>query len=207
MPLEPGYGETPVDPDDLAALTPTGLDLLGSEPTRFALFDLEQAIEETLSESMHQRILEGELQLDELITDSFLRELHAALYSDIWSWAGRFRKREVSIGVAPEQVAAELRGSLDSILFRWEHTDDWDARQLGVAVHAETVRIHPFVDGNGRTTRLLADLVFLAAQNGSGLAAYDWDVDKERYIALLREYDRTRDAAPLAKFIGTVPIA
>ncbi|GAB7065924.1 Fic family protein [Mycolicibacterium hodleri] len=26
-------------------------------------------------------------------------------------------------------------------------------------------RIHPFVDGNGRTTRLLADLVFAAAQD------------------------------------------
>ncbi|WP_251981929.1 Fic family protein [Mycobacterium tuberculosis] len=39
------------------------------------------------------------------------------------------------------------------------HTDDWTGRQLGIVVHADLVRIHPFTDGNGRTTRLLADLV------------------------------------------------
>jgi Fic family protein len=53
-------------------------------------------------------------------------------------------------------------------------------------VHAETVRIHGFVDGNGRTTRLLADLVFLAAQDAEAIGTYDWDIDKRRYIALLR---------------------
>ena len=65
-------------------------------------------------------------------------------------------------------------------------------------MHAETVRIHPFIDGNGRTTRLLADLVFLAAQGDESLESYDWAVDKDRYIALLREYDRlvTRGHSP-----------
>lgn len=59
-------------------------------------------------------------------------------------------------------------------------------------MHAETVRIHPFIDGNGRTTRLLADLVFLAAQGDESPEPYDWAVDKDRYIALLREYNRPR---------------
>ncbi|MFF5083844.1 Fic family protein [Actinoplanes sp. NPDC000266] len=36
-------------------------------------------------------------------------------------------------------------------------------RELGIAAHAEIVRIRPFADGNGRSTRLLADLVFIAA--------------------------------------------
>ena len=66
---------------------------------------------------------------------------------DIWTWARRFRRRELNIGVAPKQIAVELRGSLDTIRHRWRHTDDWTPRELGVAVHAETVRIHPFVDG------------------------------------------------------------
>lgn len=74
-------------------------------------------------------------------------------------------------------------------------------------MHAETVRIHPFIDGNGRTTRLLADLVFLAAQDDESLESYDWAVDKDRYIALLREYDQTRDPRPLATFIPVIPIA
>jgi len=49
-----------------------------------------------------------------------------------------FRAREVNIGVAPEQIAVELRTSLESIRYRWQHTRDWTARQLGVVAHAET---------------------------------------------------------------------
>ncbi|EUA08484.1 fic/DOC family protein [Mycobacterium kansasii 732] len=67
-------------------------------------------------------------------------------------------------------------------------------------MHAEAVGVHPFTDGNGRTTRLLADLVFTAAQDFDPLQQYDWNVDKGRYIALLREYDRHRSVGELANF-------
>jgi fido (protein-threonine AMPylation protein) len=137
----------------------------------------------------------------------FLRDLHLKLYGDIWTWAGRFRTRELNIGIAPEQIAVALRASLENARYRWEHTEDWTARELGIALHADTVRIHPFIDGNGRTTRLLADLAFLAAQGDESLESYDWAVDKDRYIALLREYDGTRDPRPLAAFIPVIPIA
>lgn len=59
------------------------------------------------------------------------------------------------------------------------------------------------MDGNGRTTRLLADLIFVAAQDTDAPELYDWDLDKRRYIALLRAYDRNRDPAALAEFVGT----
>ena len=72
-------------------------------------------------------------------------------------------------------------------------------------VHAETVRIHPFVDGNGRTTRLLADLVFAAAQDPT-VQQYDWDLDKPRYIELLRAFDVHRDVTDLAAFVGVEQI-
>lgn len=100
-------------------------------------------------------------------------------------------------------IATETRTILDTILYRWQHTDDWTPHQFGIAVHAETVRIHPFVDGNGRTTRLLADLVFAATQDSTELEQYDWNLDKKQYITLLREYDGHRDVGNLAKFIHT----
>ncbi|PJJ63876.1 Fic family protein [Compostimonas suwonensis] len=124
------------------------------------------------------------------------------LYGDLWTWAGRYRTRDLNLGVDPARIAVELRGSLDNIRYRWEHTDDWTPRELGIAVHAETVRFHGFVDGNGRSTRLLADLVLLAAQDAEAIAeTYDWRIDKKAYIALLREYDLTRDPKPLAAFV------
>jgi fido (protein-threonine AMPylation protein) len=119
---------------------------------------------------------------------------------------GLYRRRELNIGVGPEQIAVELRGSLGNVIYRWQHTNDWTARELGVVVHAETVRIHPFTDGNGRTTRLLADLVFIAAQDGEVLEQYNWDLDKVRYISLLRAYDIHRDPRELAAFIPVRPL-
>lgn len=203
MSLTPGYGETPVDGDELAALAPAAKDLLGSEVTKAAVYDLEQAVLEDTGEALLTSVLNGSLTTDDLLTDHFVRELHRRLYADIWLWAGSFRKRELNIGVAPENIAVELRNSIETIRYRWEHTEDWTPHQLGIAVHAETVRVHPFVDGNGRTTRLLGDLVFVATQATEDLEIYDWDLDKRRYIELLRDYDRHRDPSFLADFIRT----
>lgn len=193
MRLDPGYGETPVDPEDLDALTERARYAVGDAPTKADLYDLEQAVGDEVADALIEQILAGELGLDDLLTDRFLRELHGSLYGDIWTCAGRFRTRELNLGVAPEQIAVELRASLDTIRWRWEHTTDWTARVLGIAVHAETVRIHPFVDGNGRSTRLLADLVFFAAQpDDASLEEYDWALDKAEYIRLLRQHEVTR---------------
>jgi fido (protein-threonine AMPylation protein) len=153
MSLTPGFGETPVDPEDLDALIATTRAELGDEPTRAELYDYEQAILIEVRDTLIEQIIDGALGLDALLADHFLRNLHGRLYSDIWNWAGRFRTRELNLGVAPEQIAVELRSGLDTIRWRWEHTSDWTARVLGIAVHAETVRVHPFVDGNGRATR------------------------------------------------------
>lgn len=205
MPLTPGYGGTRLPADELSALLPQVVEVL-DKPIRMAdVYDLEQAVQEQVAEDLLTAAFVGSLHLDDLLSDYFLRELHARLYGDIWVWAGRWRQHEANIGVAPEQVAVELRNAIDSIRYRWSQTNDWTPRELGMVVHAETVRVHPFADGNGRTTRLLADLAFIAAQ-GQVEYCYDWDVDKMRYIDLLRAFDVHRDARELAAFVGVQPI-
>lgn len=206
MSLTPGYGETPVSADEAEALLPAAKELLEGSVTSADIYDLEQAVQENVAGQLVTSVLQGEADVEDLVSDFFLRELHQKLYGDIWAWAGAYRKCELNIGVAPELIAVELRNSLETIRYRWEHTEDWNARELGIAVHAETVRIHPFVDGNGRTTRLLADLVFLAAQGTDELRRYVWELDKERYIKLLRQYDQHRDPKPLANFIEVGPL-
>ena len=205
MGVEPGYGETPLGPEEADALTPQAREIFGDEPKKIDLYEAEQAISDDVSIALLDDIADGRLVLTDILTDAFLRDLHQKLYGDLWTWAGRYRTRDLNIGVEPERIAVELRGSLDNIRYRWERTDDWTARELGIAVHAESVRIHGFVDGNGRTTRLLADLVFLAAQDAEAIAeTYDWDIDKRRYIALLRQYDLTRNYGELHRF-GALP--
>ena len=206
MALTPGYGETPVPDDELDALLPLAREVLVTPATKAAVYDLEQTIQDEVAEELLTAVLDGDLALDELLVDRFVRELHHRLYGDLWTWAGAFRQREFNIGVAPETIAVELRGSLESISYRWQHTEDWTSSELGIAVHAETVRIHPFTDGNGRATRLLADLVFVAAQESSRPDVYDWQLDKRRYVDLLRRYDGHRDPRELAAFVGTRPL-
>lgn len=206
MPLTPGYGETPLPHDELAALLPEIVEVLDKPITRGDVYDIEQGLQDKAFDELMPSAIDGSLGLDELLSDYFVRDLHTRLYGPVWDWAGRWRRTEVNIGVAPERIAVELRNALDNIAFRWEHTDDWTARELGIAVHAETVRIHPFTDGNGRTTRFLGDLVFAAVQDPTQWQ-YDWDLDKPRYIELLRAYDGHRDVGELAGFIGVEPIA
>ncbi len=207
MSLSPGYGETPLDGEEFDALLPEVRGALGDNVTKASVYDLEQAVQDEVAAELLTAVLSAELTLDQLLTDHFVRELHQRLYAEIWSWGGRMRLRELNIGVAPENIAVELRAALESLSFRWEKTSDFTARQLGIAMHAETVRIHPFADGNGRATRLLADLVFAAAQDSTVLEIYDWSLDKNRYIDLLRQFDVHRDPTDLAAFIGVRPLA
>ena len=205
MSLTPGYGETPLPHDEISALTRNVVDIFDVPITLAAVYDLEQAVQDQVAEELLTAAIEGSLLIDELLTDHFVRHLHARLYGDIWVWGGRLRQHEVNIGVAPEQIAMQLRMCLDTLRYRWEHATDWTARILGIAAHAETVRIHPFIDGNGRTTRLLADLVYIAAQERAD-SLYDWDVDKRRYIELLRNFDLHRNPAELSAFVGVQSI-
>lgn len=205
MPLTPGYGETPLPHDELAELLPEIVEVLDKPITRADVYDLEQGIQNQVFDELMPAALDGSLTLDELLSDYFVRDLHTRLFAPIWQWGGRQRPLELTIGIAPDRIAVELRDTLGTIAYRWEHTNDWTPRELGCVVHAETVRIHPFVDGNGRTTRFLADLVFAAAQNPTE-QQYDWDLDKPEYIKLLRAYDVHRDVTDLAAFIGVEPI-
>jgi fido (protein-threonine AMPylation protein) len=127
-----------------------------------------------------------------------VRDLHRHLYAPVWEWGGRQRSRETNIGIASEHIAVELRTTLDDLRYGWEHTDTLNPRLLGIAVHAALVRIHPFTDGNSRVTRLIADLVYLAAQTGQPVYGYDgWHLNRRTDIRLLGEYDMTRGPRPI----------
>lgn len=201
MTLDPDYGNTPLPFDEFDRLLPDIRDLLDAPITKSAVFDLEQAVQADLAEELIADVIAGQLTLDPLVDCLFLRDLHAQLFGRIWNWAGQYRLHSLNIGVEPTYVATELRNAIDSIRYRWEYSKDWSPRELGIAVHAECVRVHPFVDGNGRSTRLFADLVFLAAQDSGEVELYDWSLDKAEYIRLLRDFDQHRDPTALAAFV------
>lgn len=206
MAFKPDYGETLLGEEERDALTSEARELLGDPVRKADLYDLEQQIQDGVAEELVGLVIDGVVSPSDLLTDHFMRELHGRLYGAVWEWGGRQRSRETNIGIAPDRIAVEFRNVLDDLRYQWEHRSGVTPRVLGIAAHAALVHIHPFVDGNGRVTRLLADLVFLAAQNDDLVLAYDWNIDRRSYIRLLGEYDMTRNPMPLVEFIPVVEL-
>jgi fido (protein-threonine AMPylation protein) len=204
MPLSPEYGETLLPDDELVFLLPDIRAGLTDPIAKADIYLIEEAAQADVVARLLPEVSHGDLTLDSLLSVDFVQELHRQLYGGIWTWGGEFRKHNTNVGIDWYQITVNLHTVLSDILYRWSETDDWTAHELGIAVHAATVRIHPFADGNGRTTRQLADFVFVAAQDGDNLEQYDWDIDKRQYIALLKEYDSHRDPRVLAEFIHIV---
>lgn len=200
--LGPRYGDTQLDEEELQYLTPLASRLLGPRPARAAVYDLETQVQILVAERHIRTAVEGEIGPGDILDDAFLRELHAEMFGDVWSWAGQQRRRETNIGVQPGDVGPQLRQALGSLRFRIDTDAVWPAQQVGIAAHAELVRVHPFRDGNGRLSRLVGDLVFVSLQETDDPLLYDWRVDRTRYITLLRDYDHNRDAGPLTELIA-----
>lgn len=206
MVFDPDYGETLATDDERAALTSEARELLGDPVRKADLYDLEQQIQSQVADDLLRLVLDGTLSVTDLLNDHFVRELHRRMYAPVWTWGGRQRSRETNIGIAPGQISVAFRDALQDLRYRWETAHDLTARELGISAHAALVHVHPFVDGNGRTARLLADLVFVSAQDEDVMLAYDWEFDRDSYIRRLREYDQTRDASALIDFVPVVEI-
>jgi Fic-DOC domain mobile mystery protein B len=116
------------------------------------------------------------------------------MYSDVWKWAGSYRKSDKNIGVAWQKVPEEVMKLLkDGSHWVKEEVFPWD--ELAVRFHHRLVSIHPFPNGNGRFSRFHADLLLkMNAQKpltwGGGIGA-DGNV-RDLYLAALKEADERR---------------
>lgn len=69
MALAPGYGETPLDPEEADALTARARALLGDDPKKADLYDAEQAVLVEVSKHLLDAVADGALGLDEILSD------------------------------------------------------------------------------------------------------------------------------------------
>ena len=138
----------------------------------------------------------------DLLAEKFLRQLHKRLFGDVWAWAGEFRRTERNIGIEPVRIHVELRTAFDDARYWIEH-ETFPPDEITVRLHHGLVAIHPFPNGNGRTTRLMGDLV--AARLGQEPFTWgrqnltDLSETRARYIAALRAADN-HDIGPLLEF-------
>lgn len=138
----------------------------------------------------------------EPLSEKEIRELNGIVMRDIdRAWAGRYRDRGVVIGGAthtpPEAFAVP---QLMRELVDWLNNDGRSLHpvELAALFHHRLVHIHPFFDGNGRTTRLVMNVLLLRA--GFPLVVILKN-DRRKYYHLLDEADRG-DPAPFCRFIA-----
>ena len=128
----------------------------------------------------------------DILNETFIKNLHKKMFGDIWKWAGSFRTTERNIGVAPYEIQPKLRILLDDVKF-WINSQTYLPKEIAIRFHHRLVQIHPFPNGNGRISRLMADLLTkqfdLPALNwGSGNLTEISELRKE-YITALRKAD------------------
>jgi len=76
------------------------------------------------------------------------------------------------------------------------------AIQIAVWGHAKIIRIHPFEDGNGRTSRALMSMILVRV----GLRPIPAEFPRQEYYAALNHYFETDELEPLTNlFIGVYP--
>lgn len=125
------------------------------------------------------------------------------MLGDVWKWAGTQRKRVTNIGVEPARIPEQTRQAIDDARY-WHVHETFPADELAARVHRRLVAVHPFPNGNGRCTRLMADLYLISR----GEARFTWGAGgnlgegggaRRTYLEALRAADAD-DYEPLVAF-------
>lgn len=129
----------------------------------------------TDEETLHNAEFEGFLMAEILFTEKltpktkfsvkYICDIHRTALKELYSFAGRFRSVNISKGgfvfPAGRFIPDSMRIFEEEILSQLpDHYTSQQALIKDIAkVHGELLFIHPFREGNGRTSRILADLM------------------------------------------------
>jgi Fic-DOC domain mobile mystery protein B len=165
--LDEQDGQTPLDPDEKTGLIPEHL------TTKAELNDWEQ---ENILRAV--RWLKRSRSPD-VLSEGFCRDLHKQMLGQTWSWT--------QVGIKLAQLFGNTRWWIDNATF--------SADEIAARFHRDLVWIHPFPNGNGRHSRMMADALlrslkqpaFTWGNGGNLVAANDM---RARYLAALRAADQ-----------------
>ena len=123
-----------------------------------------KSIKEHLEAINHEKAI---LYLDDLVKDKNpitewnIKNIHQLILKDIDNEnAGRYRKENVTIKgathVPPDYI--KIPELMEKLILNYNTWNEYHPIIKAALLHGELVKIHPFVDGNGRTSRLLMNL-------------------------------------------------
>jgi len=176
-------GQTPIDEDEKDGL------LIPTITTRGELDEFEQLGVEKAIEWTRKR----KYGFQQILTEEFVLEMHKRMFEDIWKWAGQFRTSNNNLGIDKNQIPTEIKKLLDDCRY-WIDNKVFAGDEIAVRFSHRIVMIHPFSNGNGRHSRLIADIL---VSHGFGLSPFSWGsinltaqgTARSAYLKALRKSD------------------
>jgi len=186
-------GQTPLDEDEKEGLKIKSITTQG-ELNEFEQLNIEKAVE---------WIIHTNLKSEIILTEKFIKGLHAKMYGDVWKWAGKFRKSDKNIGINWTQISIELKNLIDDTNF-WIEKNTFEPEEIAIRFKHRIVSIHCFPTGNGRHSRIMADLIMEFIFEAE---IFSWhksnmvkaDETRGKYITALRKADNG-NINPLIEF-------
>lgn len=134
------------------------------------------------------------------LDENIVKDIHSILMENILV-GGVYRNVEVRITGAKHKPPApsEMYYQIKEFFSNMNSKSDLNPIELAAWTHAEFVKIHPFVDGNGRTSRLIMNYQLL--RNGFLPVSVNKE-DRLEYFNYLEEYAVNDNLALFADFIA-----
>ncbi len=186
-------GQTPLDEEEKEGLKIKSI-TTQRELNEFEQLNIEKAVE---------WIIKTNLKPENILTEKFIKNLHKKMYADVWKWAGKFRRTDKNIGTKWTLIAIELKNLFDDTNF-WIENKTYSPDEIAIRFKHRIVSIHCFPNGNGRHSRLMADIIMesIFAQE-----IFSWhksnmvkaDETRKKYISALKTADNG-DIMPLLSF-------
>ena len=126
-------------------------------------------------------------------TGRWMLRLHKEMFGKVWRWAGKIRTTGgLNFGIPAHQVETALENLARDIAC-WRE-GEWDLIEQSAALHHRSVQIHPFLNGNGRWSRLLANIWI--KQNGGPVITWPTElrqatsVIRDKYMEAIKQADK-----------------
>ena len=137
---------------------------------------------------------------DKPLDENIVKDIHSILMENILV-GGIYRNVEVRITGAKHKppVPSEMYHQIKDFFSNLNFKSDLNPIELASWTHAEFVKIHPFVDGNGRTSRLIMNYQLM--KHGFLPVSVNKE-DKLDYFNFLEEYAVNGNLEPFADFVA-----
>ena len=186
---QPDEAATPITPEEMRDLIPAHIADRN---------DLNAAEQENIARGQEWALSRRR----DTLSEKFIMDLHRRMFGDVWRWAGKFRRSERNLGIPFFEIPMQLRQLLNDARAWIEHSS-YPPDEIAVRLHHRLVQIHPYVNGNGRHARLVADLLVMEL----GRERFSWGRFSLRkagdlrasYITALKSADN-HDIGPLLAF-------